>query len=69
VLVNAAGILRGADTHYCSLELWNQVIAVNPTGTFLVTRAALPALLAGGRGVVVTFSSTSASFAHQGPTT
>ncbi|QFZ20611.1 SDR family NAD(P)-dependent oxidoreductase [Saccharothrix syringae] len=64
VLVNATGMLRGAHTHDCSLELWNRVIAVNLTGTFLVTRAALPALLATGRGVVVNFSSTSASFAH-----
>jgi NAD(P)-dependent dehydrogenase (short-subunit alcohol dehydrogenase family) len=64
VLVNAAGILRGAHTHECSLELWNRIIAVNLTGTFLVTRAALPALLASGHGVIVNFSSTSASFAH-----
>lgn len=64
VLVNAAGMLRGAHTHDCSLELWNRIITVNLTGTFLVTRAALPALLKTGRGVVVNFSSTSASFAH-----
>jgi NAD(P)-dependent dehydrogenase (short-subunit alcohol dehydrogenase family) len=64
VLVNAAGILRAAHTHECSLELWNLVINVNLTGTFLMTRAALPALLATGNGVVVNFSSTSASFAH-----
>jgi NAD(P)-dependent dehydrogenase (short-subunit alcohol dehydrogenase family) len=64
VLVNAAGILRGAHTHDCGLDLWNQVLAVNLTGTFLVTREALPALLASERGVVVNFSSTSASFAH-----
>ncbi|MDC0770804.1 SDR family NAD(P)-dependent oxidoreductase [Streptomyces sp. HD] len=63
-LVNVAGMLRGAHTHECSLELWNRVIAVNLTGTFLVTRAALPALLEAGRGVVVNFSSTSAQFAH-----
>ncbi|MEU6805509.1 SDR family NAD(P)-dependent oxidoreductase [Streptomyces neyagawaensis] len=63
-LVNVAGMLRGAHTHECSLELWNRVIAVNLTGTFLVTRAALPALLETGRGVVVNFSSTSAQFAH-----
>ncbi|GAB2844026.1 SDR family oxidoreductase [Actinocorallia aurea] len=64
VLVNAAGMLRGAHTHDCSLELWNRIIAVNLTGTFLMTRAALPALLESGRGVVVNFSSTSAQFAH-----
>lgn len=64
VLVNAAGIMRAAHTHECTLDMWNQVIGVNLTGTFLMTRAALPALLASGRGVVVNFSSTSATFAH-----
>ncbi|MEC4574798.1 SDR family NAD(P)-dependent oxidoreductase [Streptomyces virginiae] len=64
VLVNAAGILRSAHTHRTTLDLWNQVIAVNLTGTFLMIRESLPALLAGDRPVVVNFSSTSASFAH-----
>ncbi|MEE1787452.1 SDR family NAD(P)-dependent oxidoreductase [Streptomyces sp. SP17BM10] len=64
VLVNAAGILRSSHTHETSLEFWNKLLAVNLTGTFLMTREALPALLAGGTGVVVNFSSTSASFAH-----
>ena len=64
LLVNAAGILRAAHTHECSLDIWNQVITINLTGTFLVCRAALPALCASGRGVVVNFSSTSARFAH-----
>ncbi|GAA3516265.1 NAD(P)-dependent dehydrogenase (short-subunit alcohol dehydrogenase family) [Streptosporangium album] len=63
-LVNTAAILRGAHTHDCSLELWNRIIGVNLTGTFLMTRAALPALLESGRGVVVNFSSTAAFFAH-----
>lgn len=64
VLVNAAGILRSAHTHETGLDFWNKIVAVNLTGTFLMTREALPALLAGGRGVVVNFSSTSATFAH-----
>ncbi|MFJ9549135.1 SDR family NAD(P)-dependent oxidoreductase [Streptomyces erythrochromogenes] len=64
VLVNAAGILRAAHTHLTSLDLWNQVITVNLTGTFLMIRESLPALLAADRPVVVNFSSTSASFAH-----
>ncbi|GHB45463.1 oxidoreductase [Streptomyces viridiviolaceus] len=64
VLVNAAGILRSEHTERMTLDLWNRVIAVNLTGSFLVTREALPALLADGAGVVVNFSSTSASFAH-----
>ena len=64
VLVNAAGMLRAAHTHETSLRLWNRIIGVNLTGTFLTTRQALPALLESGRGVVVNFSSTSATFAH-----
>ncbi|ONM49102.1 SDR family NAD(P)-dependent oxidoreductase [Nocardia donostiensis] len=60
VLVNAAGILRPGRTHEMPLEVWNQVITVNLTGTFLVTQALLPALVESGRGVVVNLSSTSA---------
>jgi NAD(P)-dependent dehydrogenase (short-subunit alcohol dehydrogenase family) len=62
-LVNAAGILRAGHTHEFPLDVWQQVLAVNLTGTFLTTRAALPALLA-SRGVIVNFSSTSANFGH-----
>ncbi|OBH83840.1 SDR family NAD(P)-dependent oxidoreductase [Mycobacterium sp. E2989] len=63
-LVNAAGILRAAHTHETTLELWNQIVGVNLTGTFLVVREALPTLLANRRSSIVNFSSTSASFAH-----
>jgi NAD(P)-dependent dehydrogenase (short-subunit alcohol dehydrogenase family) len=64
-VVNAAGILVPAHTHEMSLALWNKVIAVNLTGTFLMCRAAIPRLLASPRdGVIVNFSSTSATFAH-----
>jgi NAD(P)-dependent dehydrogenase (short-subunit alcohol dehydrogenase family) len=64
VLVNAAGILRAGHTHEFTLEGWNQIIGINLTGTFLVCRAALPALCASGRGVICNFSSTAARFAH-----
>ena len=64
VLVNAAGILRSSHTHETSLELFNKVIAVNLTGTFLMIRESLPALLQGDAPAVINFSSTSASFAH-----
>ncbi|RJO77026.1 SDR family oxidoreductase [Nocardia panacis] len=60
VLVNAAGILKPARTHEMPLEQWNRVLSVNLTGTFLMTQAALPALLDSGRGVVVNLSSTAA---------
>ncbi|RAV07588.1 short-chain dehydrogenase [Mycolicibacterium sp. GF69] len=64
VLVNAAAIQRCAHTHEHTLEDWNATLAINLTGTFLMTRRALPALLGSGRGVVVNFTSTAASFAH-----
>ena len=64
MLVNAAAIQRCANTHEHTLADWNATLAVNLTGTFLMTRQALPALLESGRGVVVNFTSTAASFAH-----
>jgi NAD(P)-dependent dehydrogenase (short-subunit alcohol dehydrogenase family) len=64
VLVNAAGILRAAHTHECTLDMWNQVIGINLTGTFLMCRAAIPALLESEHAVIVNFSSTSAAFGH-----
>lgn len=64
VLVNAAGILRSSHTHETTLEFWNKIISVNLTGTFLVIRESIPALLEGDKPAVVNFSSTSASFAH-----
>jgi NAD(P)-dependent dehydrogenase (short-subunit alcohol dehydrogenase family) len=64
VLVNAAGILRSSHTAQTPLDFWNTMLRVNLTGTFLMTREALPALLPTGRGVIVNFSSTSAAFAH-----
>ncbi|WP_043650795.1 SDR family NAD(P)-dependent oxidoreductase [Nocardia thailandica] len=63
-VVNAAGILRASHTEQTSLELWDLILRVNLTGTFLVVREALPALLANPRSTVVNFSSTSAAFAH-----
>lgn len=63
-LVNAAGILRSSHTHETPLADFERVLRVNLTGTFLVIRAALPALIAGTDAAVVNFSSTSADFAH-----
>jgi len=63
VLANVAGILRTANTHEHSLEVWDQVIAVNLTGTFLCCRAAIPALLDSG-GNIVNVSSTAALAGH-----
>ncbi len=64
VLVNVAAMQTCSHTHETTLADWNRTLAVNLTGTFLMTRQALPALLASGHGVVVNFTSTAATFAH-----
>ncbi|MGC4963112.1 SDR family NAD(P)-dependent oxidoreductase [Gordonia sp. DT101] len=64
VLVNAAGILRSAHSHEMSVELFETVIRINLTGTFLMIRESIPALREGSSPAVVNFSSTSAAFAH-----
>ena len=45
VLVNAAGVARNGHTTDLQLPDWRAMLDVNLTGTFLVTRAALPSLL------------------------
>ena len=62
-LVNVAGILRSAHFLDTTLADFEQVLRVNLVGTFLVIRAALPALRRGEAPAVVNFSSTSANFA------
>jgi NAD(P)-dependent dehydrogenase (short-subunit alcohol dehydrogenase family) len=64
VLVNAAGILRSAHTDAMPLEDWDEILRINLTGTFLMIRESLPALIESGHGVIVNFTSTSATFAH-----
>ena len=59
VLCNIAGILLMQHAHETTLEQWRRVLDVNLTGTFLMSVAALPHLLA-ARGNIVNASSTSA---------
>jgi len=48
ILVNSAGIAHGfTPVGKLSLETWNDVLATNLTGTFLVTQAALPLIKRG----------------------
>lgn len=56
-LVNMAGILRFENAHETELETWQQIISVNLTGTFLLCKAALPALLE-TQGNIVNAAST-----------
>lgn len=58
-LVNSAGILLFESAHETSLDQWNRILAVNLTGTFLCSMAALPHLLDGG-GSIVNISSSAA---------
>ena len=57
VLINNAGITRDATLQKTSDEAWDQVIAVNLTGTFNVTREAAPHLVAAGGGAIVNAAS------------
>jgi len=63
-LCNIAGILHFTHTHELELAKWNQVLAVNLTGTFLMSKAALPTLLAEGGGNVVNMSSSAGLAGH-----
>jgi len=59
-LANIAGIPAPADFLDISLEMWNKVIAVNLTGSFLMAQAFLPKMIEGGYGRVVNMSSVTA---------
>src|SRR6185437_1914294 len=63
---NAAVVQRGKLVHETSPEEWDQVIAVNLRGAFLVSRAFLPAMLAAARGRFVHVSSISATLGCAG---
>ena len=67
VVVNNAGIVRrGPRVHETSPESWDEVLAVNLRGPFLVSRAFLPAMLAQGRGRFIHVSSISATLGSPG---
>ena len=59
-LANIAGIASPLEILDTSLEVWNKVMAVNATGTFLVTKAFLPGMIKQKRGAIVNMSSVSA---------
>jgi len=63
VLCNVAGVLHAHHSHELPLEEWNRILAINLTGAFVVTQAALPALLE-ARGNIVNVSSTAALAGH-----
>ena len=58
ILVNNAGVLRPTKVIDIEEDEWDWVIAVNLKGTYLCSRAVLPAMRKGGWGRIVNFSST-----------
>ena len=57
ILVNNAGIAESATLVNTTDELWHRLLAVNLSGTFYCTRAALPAMLKRGWGRVINIAS------------
>jgi NAD(P)-dependent dehydrogenase (short-subunit alcohol dehydrogenase family) len=57
LVVNNAGVLKVGSAEETSDEEWNQILAVNLTGTFLVSRAALPELRKSGGGSIINIGS------------
>jgi 3-hydroxybutyrate dehydrogenase len=57
ILVNNAGIAETAPFVKTDEAMWQRHLAVNLTGTYYCTRAALPAMLAGGWGRIINIAS------------
>lgn len=58
ILFNGAGILAYGTAVETSEEIWNRIMAVNLTGTFLCSQACLPHMIAQGKGSVINVAST-----------
>ena len=58
ILVNNAGIWRGSPIDEMSDGEWEEMLAVNLTGTFQATRAAVPHMKRAGSGRIINISST-----------
>ena len=58
ILVNCAGIAESAPLAKTDMAMWERTLAVNLTGTFLATRAVLPAMVAKNWGRIVSIVST-----------
>ncbi|MGL1833885.1 SDR family NAD(P)-dependent oxidoreductase [Rhodocyclaceae bacterium SMB388] len=58
ILINNAGAARSAPAARTPLELWNEMLAVNLTGTYNCVHAVLPGMQAGRAGRIVNIAST-----------
>ncbi|HEY0279102.1 MAG TPA: 3-oxoacyl-ACP reductase FabG [Solirubrobacterales bacterium] len=57
ILVNNAGIFSQVLLHEMSSAEWDRILGVNLRGTFLCTRAVLPAMVERGDGVIINVAS------------
>jgi NAD(P)-dependent dehydrogenase (short-subunit alcohol dehydrogenase family) len=57
ILFNNAGVFYPHDTLECSEEEWDEQIDINLKGAFLMSKAALPGMIAQRRGVIIHNSS------------
>jgi 3-oxoacyl-(acyl-carrier-protein) reductase len=57
IVVNCAGITRDKSFARMTKEMWDQVMAINLNGPFMVTQAFLPGMLQAGWGRIVNISS------------
>ncbi len=68
ILINNAGVFRVLGMQDTTLEVWNQIIAINQTGVFLGMRAVAPVMKKNATGSIVNISSiaglVSAARAH-----
>jgi NAD(P)-dependent dehydrogenase (short-subunit alcohol dehydrogenase family) len=61
ILFNGAGILTYGTALETTEEAWNRMLAVNLTGTFLCSKAALAHMVVKARGVIINVASTTGS--------
>jgi NAD(P)-dependent dehydrogenase (short-subunit alcohol dehydrogenase family) len=59
ILVNNAGIFKGGAFHQLDAATWDENMAVNLRGPFLMARAAIPTMRAQRRGHIINISSES----------
>lgn len=58
ILFNGAGILSYGTALETTEDAWNRLMAVNLTGTFLCSKAALSHMVSKGRGAIINVAST-----------
>jgi NAD(P)-dependent dehydrogenase (short-subunit alcohol dehydrogenase family) len=61
ILFNGAGILAYGTVLETSEEVWNRMISINLTGTYLCCRSVLPQMIEQGRGSIINVASTTGS--------